>query len=242
MSNTALFDTLSRKHQYKYPYVFFGLYLTFMLSTVSLANKIVLLGNVILPGGIFVFPFTFCICDIVGEIYGYAYPRLFIWVAVFAELMFSIVTIAVSHMKAPEYFTYSEAYQIVFDPTFRYVMSGLAGLLVGEFVNVYFLAKAKIAMRGKYFIFRSLLSTAIGQALLTIIVDLLNYTGKMPTVDLSIMMLSGFLWKMVFAVFLAFPAWLLVRHLKKVEGIDHYDINTNFNPFILSLNNPDVRK
>lgn len=237
MSNATLFfTTLSRKQQYKYPYIFFGFYLTFMLATVSLASKLTLVGNMILPGGIFVFPFTFCICDIVGEIYGYAYPRLFIWVGVFAEFIFSLITILVSHTTAPEYFRYSEAYQVVFDPTFRYVISGLAGLLVGEFVNVYLLAKAKIAMRGKYFIFRSLLSTIIGQGLLTIIVDILNYTGKMPVNDLCVMMLSGFLWKMLFAVLLAFPAWLIVRHLKKVECIDHYDVDTNFNPFILNLN------
>ena len=40
---------------------------------------------------------------------------------------------------------------------------------------------------------------------------------------------------MSFALLLAFPSWLLVKYLKKAEKIDYYDINTNFNPFILSL-------
>lgn len=232
----TVFEALSRKQQYKYPYIFLGCYLTFMLATVCLANKLTVVGNMILPGGIFVFPFTFCICDVVGEVYGYAYPRLFIWVGVFAELIFSLVLIAVSHTTAPDYFKHPEAYQIVFDPTLRYVISGLIALLVGEFVNVYLLAKWKILLRGKFFIFRSLLSTAMGQACLTIIVDILNYTGKMPIGDLVSMMFFGYSWKMCFSMLLVFPAWLLVKYLKRAEEIDHYDINTNFNPFILSLN------
>lgn len=233
--STTVFEALSRKQQYKYPYMFLGIYITFMLATVCLANKLTVVGGWILPGGIFVFPFTFGICDIVGEVYGYAYPRLFIWIGVFSEFVFSLVLITVSHTTAPEYFKHSEAYQIVFDPTLRYVISGLIGLIVGEFVNVYLLAKWKIALQGKFFVIRSLISTALGQASLTIIVDILNYTGKMPTNDLISMMFSGYSWKMCVAVLLVFPAWIIVKYLKIAENIDHYDINTNFNPFVLSL-------
>lgn len=231
-----MFNALSRKKQYKYPYLLLGIYLTLMLSTVCLASKITIIGNIILPGGIFVFPLAFNICDVVGEVYGYAYPRMFIWVGVLAEIIFSMIVIGVSHISSPDYVRHAEAYQWVFDPTLRYVLSGLAGLLVGEFANVYLLAKAKIAMRGKYFILRCLISTAIGQGILTIIVDILNYTGKMPNHDLIIMMISGFSWKMVFGMIFAFPVWMLVQFLKKSEKIDYYDVDTNFNPFIFTLN------
>lgn len=197
-----------------------------------------------MPGGIFVFPLTFSICDIVGEVYGYAYPRLFIWVGILAECIFSMIVISVSHLPAPEFFTQATAYEIVFDPTFRYVGSGLVGLLVGELTNVYLLSKWKIFLKGKYFVIRSLVSTAFGQALLTVIVDLLNYFGKLTDNHLGWMMFCGYAWKMVCAFIMVFPAWLIVRYLKKVEEVDHYDINTNFNPFLLSLNDEgsaDVR-
>jgi uncharacterized integral membrane protein (TIGR00697 family) len=225
----------SNAKQFKYPYIFLGLYLTFLLSTVCLANKITLLGDLILPGGIFVFVFTFTICDIVGEVYGYAYPRLFIWIGIIAELFFSLIVTVVSHGVSPQYIAHSEAYQVVFETTLRYVVSGLIALLIGEFANVYLLAKWKIHLRGRFFVARSLVSTALGQGCLTIIVDILNYTGKLSTHDLITMMVTGYLWKMSFAIILVFPAWLLVRFLKKSEGIDYYDINTNFNPFIFNL-------
>lgn len=187
------------------------------------------------PGGIFVFPLTFSICDIVGEVYGYAYPRLFIWIGVLAEFLFSLVVIAVSHLPAPDFFTQASAYEIVFDPTLRYVGSGLVGLLIGELTNVYLLSKWKIFLKGKFFIMRSLLSTALGQALLTIVVDMLNYFGKLTEHHLGWMMVCGYLWKMSCAILMVFPAWLVVKYLKKVEQVDHYDIHTNFNPFIFGL-------
>ena len=164
-----IFDSLTRKKQYKYPYLLLGLYLTFLLSTVCLASRITQIGTMLEPGGIFVFPLTFSICDIVGEVYGYAYPRLFIWIGVLAEFLFSLVVITVSHLPAPDFFTQASAYEIVFDPTLRYVGSGLVGLLIGELTNVYLLSKWKIFLKGKFFILRSLLSTALGQALLTVI-------------------------------------------------------------------------
>lgn len=229
-------EALGRKKQYKYPYFLLGLYITFLLSTVCLASRITQVGSMLEPGGIFVFPFTFSICDIVGEVYGYAYPRLFIWIGVLAEFIFSLIVITVSHLPAPEFFSQAGAYEIVFDPTIRYVGAGLIGLIVGELTNVYLLSKWKIFLKGKFFIIRSLLSTAFGQALLTIIVDTLNYLGKLTDHNLGWMMICGYFWKMACAVIMVFPAWLLVRYLKRVEDVDHYDINTNFNPFILGLN------
>lgn len=233
--HNLIFKTQSQDKQYKYPFFFLGFYLTCLLSTVCLASRITLIGSMLVPGGIFVFPLTFSICDIVGEVYGYAYPRLFIWIGVCAEFVFSLILIAVSHLPAPGFFEHANAYQIVFDPTLRYVGSGLVGLLIGEFANIYMLAKWKIFLKGKFFILRCLFSTAFGQACLTIIVDTLNYFGKLSHQGLAWMMICGYFWKMLFAIIMVFPAWLLVKYLKKIEQVDYYDVHTNFNPFLVSL-------
>lgn len=230
-------QSVAQDKQYKYPLLLLGLYLICLLSTVCLASRITYVGPLIQPGGIFLFPVTFTVCDIVGEVYGYSYPRLFIWIGAAAEFIFSISLISVAHMPYPVDLKHPEAYQIVFDPTFRYVCSGLVALLIGEFTNVYILAKWKIRLRGRLFYMRSIVSTALGQAMLTIIVDLLNYSGKLTNSHLVWMMFSGYIWKMGFALLAAYPAWLIVKKLKQVENVDYFDVNTNFNPFSLSLNN-----
>ncbi len=236
MENISSINTfLHKKGQYRFPFIFFAIYIAALLSTVCLANRLFLIHGMLQAGGMIVFPLTFTICDIVGEVYGYAYPRLFIWLGVLAEFIFSFSTIIVSHLPAPEYFHSIKSYQIVFDPTLRYVFSGMIAFLVGEFVNIYFLTKWKIKTQGKLYMLRSLVSTALGQASLTIIVDILNYTGKMPLNEIGWMMICGFMFKMTYVLVMLFPSWLCVKFLKKFEGIDYYDINTNFSPFSLSL-------
>jgi len=235
MSTELILQSLTRKKQYKYPSLLLCLYITLLLITVCLANRLTTVGNLLEPGGIFTFPLTFTICDIVGEVYGYAYPRLFIWLGLLAEVIFSVSVTLISHLPPAAALTQAHAYHIVFDPTLRYVGSGMVALLIGEFANIYLLSKWKIALHGRFFILRSLLSTAFGQACLTVIVDILNYTGKLSTAHLEWMMLCGYVWKMVYAFVLVLPAWSIIQYLKKIEHVDYYDIHTNFNPFLLTI-------
>ncbi len=220
---------------YKYPFVMLGLYITFLLITVVVANRLTMIGYLLEPGGIYFFPLIFPILDIMGEVYGYSYPRLFIWVGGLCELLFACAVTSVGHFPYPDYFHHAEAYQTVFDPTIRFVLSSLFGTMVGEFLNVYLLAKWKIKLQGKSFVIRSILATAVGQAALTVIVDLFAFAGKMSFAHLGWMMLCGYTYKMVYSVLLSFPSWLVIKKLKEKENVDYFDINTNFNPFRLEI-------
>ena len=67
--------------------------------------------------------------------------------------------------------------------------------------------------------------------MLSIIVDTLAFGGKMSTPNLLWMMFSGWSIKMLYSFVFVVPAWIIVRYLKRKEGIDYYDTKTNFNPF-----------
>lgn len=221
--------------RFKFSYLLLGLYITCLLLTVSLANRFTSVGFFLEPGGIFVFPIIFPICDIAAEVYGYAYPRLFIWIGAFCELFFAIAATLVSHLPHPGYFLHAAAYQAVFDPTIRFVLSSLIGTLIGEFLTIYLLTRWKIEFKGKFFAARMIASSAIGQLVLSAVVDILAFGGKLYTPQLTLLIFSGFLWKMAYIIPLAFPCWLVVKYLKRVEQTDFYDINTNFTPFKLAL-------
>ncbi len=222
LSHAAPFNKLS---------LLLAFYIVLLCLTVCFANNFITVFGRTLPGGIYVFPLSFIICDIVSEVYGYSVGRIFIWIGIIAELIFASIAQGLSALPHPATFEHGLAYQTVFDPTLRYVFSGMAGFLFGEFLNIYILTKWKIRAAGKYYIIRSICTTAIGQALLSIIVDCLAFYGKMSNHHLIGMMLSGWAIKMIYTLVFITPAWLLVRYLKKHEKIDVYDIDTNFNPF-----------
>jgi len=209
----------------------FAVYIVFLCITVSFANDFNDIFGLILPGGIYVFPLTFIICDIVSEVYGYSVARTFIWLGIFSEFTFALISEFIILMPHPDFFTHGPDYETVFSPTMRYVLSGMVGFIVGEFLNIYLIAKWKIKLKGKLFIIRSVCTTALGQALLSIIVDTLAFGGKMSTPNLLWMMFSGWSIKMLYSFVFVVPAWIIVRYLKRKEGIDYYDTKTNFNPF-----------
>ena len=69
MQKNIVFRSLEQKKQYKYPYFLLGFYLTFLLSTVCLASKLTLVDGLLLPGGIFVFIFTFTMSQIFTQFF-----------------------------------------------------------------------------------------------------------------------------------------------------------------------------
>lgn len=217
---------------YKYVHVLLTLYITILLIVVVLANRFIIVFGMLEAGGIFVFPLTFLICDIVSEVYGYSLAKKFIWLGVFAELLFAIIGTLEMKLPYPQRWMYSQDYYIVFHPTIRYVFSGLIALLCGEFVNIYLISRWKVMLHGKYFILRSIAATSIGQMLLSIIVDFTAFFGNTLSLkNLIWMIFCGWLWKLLSALVLIYPTWVLIKFLKKSEDIDIYDVNTNFNPF-----------
>lgn len=216
---------------YKYPPLLLALYITFLITSMCLANRLVSIGVLLEPGSIFIFPFTFLINDISSEVYGYSMSRRFIFIGLFCELVFSLSTTMVSHLPYPSGWNKAIAYTTVFDPTLLCIVAATFSRFIGEFVNAYLIVKWKIKLKGKLFWLRSIGASAIGQALFSIIFDIMNFSTKIPIKSLMWIMTCGFLWKMSYVILLVFPSWLVVKYIKKNDNVDVYDYGAKFNPF-----------
>ncbi|MBM7074654.1 queuosine precursor transporter [Shewanella sp. 202IG2-18] len=206
-------------------------YLSILCLTVCFANYFIKVFGMTLPGGIFVFPVSFIICDIVVEVYGYSTAKIFVWLGIIVELFFAFTSQWITALPNPDVFVHAQAYDTVFEPTVRYVFSGMAGFFCGEFMNAYLLSTTKIWLQGKHFIIPSVCTTAFGQGLLSIVVDYLAFSGKMSNTALVKMMFGGWKIKMAYSLLFVIPAWFIVRYIKKKDNIDVYDTNVNYNPF-----------
>lgn len=68
---------------------------------------------------------------------------------------------------------------------------------------------------------------------MTFICVFLAFSGYNDMVDNLKMALTSYVWLVIYAAILVWPTWLFTVILKHKEGVDVYDIKTNFNPFRL---------
>ncbi len=106
-------------------------------------------------------------------------------------------------------------------------------MFFGDVTNNIVLAKIKVAMGGKWLWVRTISSTVLGQFVNTTIFYVVALSGILPANFLIQAILAGWVIKTVVEVLMTPVTYLVVRWVKKVEHTDHYDQDTNFNPFII---------
>jgi queuosine precursor transporter len=220
---------------YKYIIFLSMLFTTINLASASVAYKMVYLNSwlELLSGATFIFPITYCLGDIVTEVYGYNMARNLIWLNLILQFVYAVLVTAAIYLPEPGFWKNHDAYITVFGSMLRFVSAGTAANIISNFMNIYIVSKLKIPCEGKLFWVRSLLSTIVSGFLLVAIVIVIGFSGKnMNFHNTWIMFKSTFSLEIMYALVLVIPAALTASFLKRSENIDVYDYETNFNPFI----------
>jgi uncharacterized integral membrane protein (TIGR00697 family) len=177
------------------------------------------------------FPITYIFGDIFTEVYGYAASRRAIWMGFLASVLLTALGgFAVLLPPAPSFHN-QEAYATIFGVIPRVIASSLIAYWAGEFANSFTLAKLKLVTNGKYLWTRTVGSTVVGQAVDTCLVITLLFAGTQPVGTIVSLILSGYVFKVVYEVVATPLTYKVVGFLKRSEGIDTFDRFTNFNPF-----------
>jgi uncharacterized integral membrane protein (TIGR00697 family) len=211
---------------------------------------ILLLSNVIgaekrsfidLPGigpwpfgaGILFFPVSYVIDDVLTEVYGYARARRAIWAGFAALLFMALMEWTVVHLPVAPGWTGQAAYDRVFGSGWRIILASMTAFFVGEFLNSFVMAKMKIWSEGRNLWARFWGSTVIGEGADSLIFYPLAFYGlaDWPVSALWEVMLSQFILKVSWEVLLTPLTYAVVGWLKRKEGIDVYDVGTDFTPF-----------
>jgi uncharacterized integral membrane protein (TIGR00697 family) len=131
---------------------------------------------------------------------------------------------------APEWNNQS-AFETVFNVVPRFVIASLVAYWCGEFANSYVMAKMKIWSQGKMLWSRTIGSTIVGQMVDTVVVILIAFGGREEWSVILNLILSGYLAKVLYEALATPVTYLVVNGLKRAEGVDVYDQDTDFNPF-----------
>ena len=217
--------------QFKY-YVFLTvLYSIFMITAQALTYRVIKIGPFLEPGGIFVFPATFAITDIIAEVYGPTLARKSIFISLIAQAFYSLMPMIINTFPHPENWQHADAFKWVFGLSWLIFLSYVIAILVGMLLNTQIIGKTKIITGGKLFSIRSLFSSAIGELVSTIIIvsiAMVPIFGLHTSIKLFF---NIFLFKLGFSILMLYPASVLVVLFKKLDNVDVYEESISFNPF-----------
>lgn len=134
----------------------------------------------------------------------------------------------------PSFWDGQAAYEKILGFTPRLLAASFIAYLFGEFANSFVLAKMKIATRGKWLWTRTIGSTLVGEGLDSLVFISIAFYGTMPTAQIGSVILVQWFGKTCYEVIATPLTYLVVNFLKREEGLDIYDKDTNFSPFAVT--------
>ena len=94
------------------------------------------------------------------------------------------------------------------------------------------MSRMKVLQKGRGFGWRAILSTIVGELCDSVIFYPLAFLGVMPVGAIASIILTQVTVKTLYEVLILPVTSSLARRLKKAEGLDTYDYNVSYNPFI----------
>ena len=210
-----------------------GLFVTVLIISNIIAVKLVTIGPLVVTAAIVLFPVSYIVADVLTEVYGYAVARRTIWVGFLCNLVAVLAIVAGGVIPAAPFWDGQDAYDAILGYSSRLLVASFAAYLGGEFLNAFVLAKLKLRTGGRHLWLRTIGSTLVGQALDSTVFVVVAFAGVLPTGALAAAAVSQWAAKSLYEALATPLTYLVVRFLKRSEGVDHYDRQTRFNPLAL---------
>lgn len=167
--------------------------------------------------GIIAYPVTFLVTDVISEVYGRRRANRVVLAGVFASIFSLGIIMVSSAVPATEWSPLSNhEFDKAFNYTFVAVSASMAAYLLAQLLDVQLFHFWKRLTRGKHLWLRNNLSTMTSQFADTfVVVGLLCSFGVIPWNLFMSLVINGFLFKVMFALFDTPLAYLLVYGLRR---------------------------
>ena len=172
--------------------------------------------------GIIAYPFTFLVTDIVSEVYGKKRANRLVKAGVFASAFALLIVIISTESTATSWSPVNdETFKKVFGFTYIAVGASLVAYLLAQFIDVQVFHFWKKLTKGKHLWLRNNFSTMASQLLDTATILLLLCSFGVISWDLfGILLLNGYLFKVLFAMVDTPIIYLAVYGIRKYFGLE----------------------
>lgn len=188
-------------------------------------------GAVAFGAGILFFPLSYVLGDVLTEVYGYARARRVVWVGFAASVFAAGMAAVVVAMPPAADWTGQDALAAVMGQAPRIFAASIMAFWAGEFANAFVLARMKVWTQGRHLWTRTIGSTVVGQGVDSLIFYPLAFLGVWETKLVLTVMVTNYLMKVLWEVLLTPVTYKVVGFMKRSEGLDVFDVETEFTPF-----------
>jgi len=210
-----------------------ALFITCLMTANITAVKLVQVFGLVVPAGIVIFPISYICGDVLTEVYGYRQARRVIWLGFLCNLLAVGAIWLGQRLPAASFWDGQAAYERILGYTPRLLVASFLAYLVGEFANSFIMAKLKVTTRGRWLWLRTIGSTLVGQGLDSLLFVTLAFVGTIPVTGMATAIVTQWLVKTLYEAAVTPLTYAAVHFLKQREGLDVYDYNTRFNPFLV---------
>jgi hypothetical protein len=207
-----------------------AIFVTSLITANIIAVKLAQIGGIVFPAGVVIFPISYIFGDVLTEVYGFHCARLVIWLGFICNLLAVGAIWLAQILPAASFWQGQDAFVQILGYTPRILLASFLAYLMGEYANSFVLAKLKIATAGKWLWVRTIGSTLVGQGFDSIIFISVAFVGSIPAAGLISAIVTQWLMKSTYEAVATPLTYGVVNFLKKVEGIDVFDRDTDFNP------------
>jgi uncharacterized integral membrane protein (TIGR00697 family) len=185
-----------------------ALFAIYIFTNVSAAKLVYLeYFEVVVTPGVFLYPLTFLIVDLLNESYGLRLARRAILFA-FASNAFILVLLTVTgHLPGLPTWKLDESYSEVISHVSSALLASSVSFLFSEYVNSYLLCKIKKLTSSRFLFLRVFFSTFFAVIIDSFIFCFIAFYGAMDNSDILNIVYVQIAIKLCFAVFNVLPAY-----------------------------------
>ncbi|WP_165476864.1 VUT family protein [Legionella fairfieldensis] len=201
-----------------------------MLTCDTLAFKVIHILSYDFAASGLIYSLNFSLSSIITEVYGFNLAGRIIWVQLICHILFilliNLTVILPSPQDASTYYLYFNLYHNIW----HVLLGSCVAMPIAYFINDIIVSKLKINLYGRKFIYRFLISSIFGSAILVTISYPINFFNQYPIQHILNIAFNTWIYKIFSAIVLLPLAMFLINVLKRLEKTDYYDYGISYNP------------
>lgn len=176
-----------------------GIFIIATLASNIMAIKMTSIGSISFPAGVYAFPISFFVTDVINEVWGKKEAEFAVKLGFAASIIFTLFTMLAVWLPAADFWTMQSEYAAVLAAVPRITIAGLVAFVFSQNTDLWIFDRLKALHKGKHLWIRNNVSTITAQLVDSLIFIFIAFYGTTPVKALFAMVFSQWAIKLVLA-------------------------------------------